>query len=94
MAQQVKDLELPRLWHSSKLWLGFNPWSEKFHMPWMWPEKRNRRIPGGLAVKDSVLPLLRLRLLLWFWFDPWPRNFHMPWVWSPQNIINNKAITC
>ena len=31
-----------------QLWLGFNPWSENFHISWVWPfknKKKNRMRP-------------------------------------------------
>ena len=30
--KNLADLALPQLWHMSKLWLGFSPWSGKSHM--------------------------------------------------------------
>ena len=39
-AQQLKDVELPQLWHRSQLWLRFNPWTKNFHMPRLWQEKK------------------------------------------------------
>ena len=40
MAQWVKDLVLPQLWHRPQLWLWFDPWPGNFHMLQMQPEKK------------------------------------------------------
>ena len=37
MVQRVKDLAL------SLLWLGMNPWPGNFHMPRVWPKKKERK---------------------------------------------------
>ena len=39
----VKGPALPQLWCRSQLFLGFDPWPGKFHMPWVRskPEKNN-----------------------------------------------------
>ena len=42
MAQQVKDLALPQLWHRSQLWLGFHPWPRNFHVLQRYPEKKRK----------------------------------------------------
>ena len=41
----LKDPELLQLWHSSQLCLGFSPWPGNFHMPWMQPLKKEKKIP-------------------------------------------------
>ena len=40
----LKDLALPQLW------LGFNPWPRNFHMPQVWPlkkQKHEKEFPCG-----------------------------------------------
>ena len=39
----LKDPTLPQRWHRLQLWLGFNPWPENFHMPWVWPLKKKKK---------------------------------------------------
>ena len=39
VAQQVKDLALPHLWHRSQLQLRSDPWPENFHVPLVQPTK-------------------------------------------------------
>ena len=40
LAQWVKDPML--LWCRLQLWGGFDPWSQNFSMPWVWPLKRKK----------------------------------------------------
>ena len=40
MAWWGKDIALLQLWHRLQLWLGFDPWPRKFHMPQAWPKER------------------------------------------------------
>ena len=42
LAQWVKDLGLPQLWHCPQLWLGFDSWLGNFHMLWVWLKKKNK----------------------------------------------------
>ena len=43
MAQQAKDLVLSLLWLWLPLWCRFDSWTENFHMPWVWPKKKERK---------------------------------------------------
>ena len=43
LEQWVKDPELPQLWHTSELWLGFDPWPRNFQIPQMWQKKKKRK---------------------------------------------------
>ena len=38
----VKDPKLPQLLCRLQLWFRFSPWPGNFHMPWVWPKKRNK----------------------------------------------------
>jgi len=40
LAQWFKDLALLQLWRKLHLRLGFDPWPENFHMPWVQPKKK------------------------------------------------------
>ena len=42
MAQRVKDLESSLQRVGSRLWLRFDPWPGKFHMPRAWPKTKVR----------------------------------------------------
>ena len=42
VAQQVKDLAVPQLWHRSQLRIRFDPWPRNFHMSWVQPKERER----------------------------------------------------
>ena len=44
LEQRVKDPLLLQLWCWSQLWLGFNPWPENFHKPWVWPKKKKKSL--------------------------------------------------
>ena len=43
VVQWVNDLVLSEMWYRLQLWLGFDPWSENFHMPQVWLGKRKKR---------------------------------------------------
>ena len=47
MAQWVKDLAFPQLWHRSQLWHGFDPRPGNFHMPCVQPKKKKKKIVSG-----------------------------------------------
>ena len=38
----LNDLALPQPWHTLQLWLRFNPWPGNFHVPWVWPFKKEK----------------------------------------------------
>ena len=40
----LKDLAMPKLQHRLKLWLGFNSWPGKFHVPKVWLLKKTKEI--------------------------------------------------
>ena len=43
VAQWVKDLVLPQLWHRLQLQHGFDSWPGNFHMPWAWPKNEKTK---------------------------------------------------
>ena len=62
-AQWVKDPALLQLWHRSQLQLGFDSWSEDFHMPLGRPKKKTKKytegeFPGGSAGSGSGVVLV------------------------------------
>ena len=40
VAQWVKRLVLPELWHRSQVRLGFTPWAGNFHVQWVGTKKK------------------------------------------------------
>ena len=61
MAQQVKDLLLPQLWHKLQLWHRFDPWPGNFHMPVVAKKKKKKgkmlieEGDGGGGVRDLTV---------------------------------------
>ena len=50
----VKDLAL------SLLQLGFDPWPENFHMPWMQPKKKKKKKKEFLSFGVTVLKYVHI----------------------------------
>ena len=44
MAQWVKELALWLLWLGSLLRHAFDPWPRNFHMPWVQPKRKKKKI--------------------------------------------------
>ena len=42
-AQWVKEPALLQLLHRSQLWLGFDPYPWNFHLPGVWPKKKEKK---------------------------------------------------
>ena len=54
LVQCVKDLTLLQLWWRSELWLGFNAWLRKFHMPWVQPKEKIKNRQGICTYQEHV----------------------------------------
>ena len=70
VAQQVKDLALSLLWH------GFHPRPRYFHMPQLWPKKkegkRKKRNVNMCFYSGTRLPKSTSQILLWESCDIFP----------------------
>ena len=54
----VKDLVLPHMWYRSQLWLGFDLWPRKFHMPPRQPNKKQSIVSALLKFSVFGVPLV------------------------------------